>query len=48
MRMPAPSPVDLEAVGHHLVGLTAVEVGDEAHAAGVVLEGRVIEALFRR
>ena len=36
---------DLERVGDDLVRLAALEVGDEADAAGVVLMRRVIEAL---
>ena len=37
-----------KAVGHDLVRLAPVHVDDEAHAARVVLEERVVQALFDR
>ena len=39
---------DLQALGDDVVGLRALDVGDEADAAGVVLMPRVIQTLFRR
>ena len=39
---------DLETVGENLVRLLAVHVGDEADAAGIVFEPRIVEALFAR
>ena len=39
---------DLDASLHHVVGGLAGDVRDEADAAGVVLEGRVIEPLLSR
>jgi hypothetical protein len=47
--MPAPSPIevleDLQALLDDLVTFLALDVGDEADAAGVVLVLRVIETL---
>ena len=39
---------DLQAVGHDPVRLAPVHVDDEAHPAGVVLEERIVQALFGR
>ena len=39
---------DLQALLHDLVGLAALDVDDEADAAGVVLELRIVETLLRR
>ncbi len=37
---------DLDALAHEVVRGTTMEIGDEADAASVVLEPRVVEALF--
>jgi len=38
----------LQAVRDHLVRLAAVHIDDEADAAGLVFEPRIVEALFGR
>ena len=39
---------ELQALADDLVGLCALDVGDKADAAGVMLVARVVETLFRR
>ena len=38
---------DLDPLAHDLVGLDVLQVGDEADAAGVVLEARIVEVVAR-